>query len=203
MAAWRATANLDPRIAGRAPAVGLLIGGVGVVVNNMTADGDIRQGILPWTLVIAVACFAWCSLGVLSFHGPAATRPMVLGALWVALAFCGMAGFFLALGVGSLLGIDEDEIGVAVWPPLLGMMAGMLSITPATATLAAGMTRARVVPWWSRAAAWVAAPALPVLLIYGGLTEGRIETFGTAAIMGLFGAAWIVIGISISGRRNA
>ncbi|MGI8983707.1 MAG: hypothetical protein ACR2HM_04115 [Acidimicrobiales bacterium] len=198
---WRVGFDIEPRVAGFAPLIGILVGGVGVAINSALDDGDLRVGVFPWTLTFAMGCLGACSLGLLRVHGPSPTGALVVGAWWTTLAVWAIGGFFMAVAIGALIGLDEEDAGIAVMPPLLGMMFGVLSIAPAMATLAMGMSRARVLPRWSRFAAWAAAPAVPLLLLLG-ITEGAVETIGSSALMALFGAAWITMGISITRHRR-
>lgn len=133
-----------------------------------------------------MGCFAYCSLGVLSFHRRVPNISLTVGALWTALAFLGISAFFLALAIGGLLGIEEEEAGAAIIPPLLGVMFGVASMGPASLVLAVGVRRARLLPSTTRAAFWGLAFAFPALLIVGGLSEGTIETTMSGAVVGAF-----------------
>ena len=191
---WRTGLDINPKWAGLAPIASIAVGAVGVATN---ADGDIRVGLLPWTVFLAMVLLATCCLGVLSAHGPDTNGWLIVGGWWTTLALVGIGGFFLSIAVGSALGIDEEEVGLLVWPPLLGMAFGIISITPAMLMLAVGATRARVLPWFGKAALWVGAPVMPIAMIYGGLAEGTAETSGIGLLMALFMGTWIVLGISL------
>jgi hypothetical protein len=193
----RAGLGVDPRRAGFAPIVALVVGAIGLAMNVWNANGDMRVGVLPWAMTIAALCLAVCSLGVLNVHGPNPSRWIVVGAWWTTLALIGVAGFFLAVALGTLLGIDEEEAGLLTWPPLLGIMFGVLSMAPALLAHAVGVTGARVLRWFGRAAVWVAAPVLPLVLVFGGIAEGTAETVGMSSLMGLFAGAWIVLGLAL------
>jgi len=121
----------------------------------------------------------------------------VVGGWWTVLALVGIGGFFVSIALGSVLGIDEEEAGLLVWPPLLGMMFGIISIMPGMLALAVGATRAHVLPWFGTTALWVGAPVVPIAMIYGGLAEGTAETAGMSTLMALFVGAWITLGISL------
>jgi hypothetical protein len=200
---WRTGFDVNASLAGLAPLIALIVGAAGVVLNIRDANGDMRVGVLPWSMTIAVVCLAVCCLGVLSVHGPNPNWWIIVGAWWTTLALLGVAAFFLSIAFGSLLGIDEEEAGLLAWPPLLGMMFGILSMTPALLTLGVGVTRARVLPWFGTTAVWVAAPVLPVVLISGGLAEGTAETVGLSTLMALFVGAWIVLGIALLRTKTA
>ena len=194
---WRIGFGVDPRRAGVASFVGLAVGVVGVVVNGAVSDGDLRVGPLPWTMVGAMGCLAYCSLGVLSFHRRVPNISLTVGALWTALAFLGIGAFFLALAIGGLLGIEEEEAGAAIIPPLLGVMFGVASMGPASLVLAVGVRRARLLPSTTRAAFWGLAFAFPALLLVG-LSEGTIETVMSGAVVGAFAVLWLRIGWSVA-----
>jgi hypothetical protein len=168
-----------------------------VAINAAVDDGDLRVGLLPWALAFAMVCLAACCLGLLAVHGPSPARVLIVGAWWTALAILGVAGFFLAVAIGELIGVDEEDVGLAALPPLLGIMFGAVSMAPALAILAAGIGRARILPVWSRGAASVAAPILPLLLLLG-VTEAAVETIGSAALIAIFGSSWIRMGIGIT-----
>lgn len=145
-----------------------------------------------------MGCLAYCSLGVLSFHRRVPNISLTVGALWTALAFLGIGGFFLALAIGGLLGIEEEEAGPAIIPPLLGVMFGVASMGPASLVFAVGVRRARLLPSTTRAAFWGLAFAFPALLIVGGLSEGTIETIMSGAVVAAFAVLWLRIGWSIA-----
>jgi hypothetical protein len=114
---WRVGFHIERRIAGWAPLIGVLVGGVGVAINSAVDAGDLRVGLLPWALTFAMACLAAFCLGLLAVHGPSPRRLVVVGAWWTTLAILGMAGFFLAVAIGELIGVDEEYAGVATLPP--------------------------------------------------------------------------------------
>jgi hypothetical protein len=38
---------------------------------------------------------------------------------------------------------------------------------------------------------------LVVILIYGGLAEGSVETVGVSFLLGVFAISWVVVGVSV------
>jgi hypothetical protein len=196
-ASWHTGFNINPKVAGLTPIAAIIVGTVGVTTNVRNANGDIRDGLLPWAMCIAMVFLAACCLGVLSAHRSQTNRWVIVGGWWTALALVGIGGFFLSIAIGSVLGIDEEGAGLLVWPPLLGMTFGIISIMPGMLTLAVGATRAHVLPWFGKTALWVGAPVVPIAMIYGGLAEGTAETFGMSTLMALFTGAWIILGISL------
>jgi hypothetical protein len=199
---WRTGFDVNPKVVGWAPVLGLVVGAIGVAVNIREANGDMRVGILPWTMVLAIVCLAACCLGVLSFHGPTPGWWTIIGSWWATLALLGIASFFLAIALGTSLGIEEEEAGLLALPPLLGIMFGVATMTPALLTLAFGVTKERQLRWYGIVAVWVAAPVLPVMLVSGGIAEGTAETASLSTLMTLYVGAWIVLGISLI-RGNA
>ncbi len=197
MEVWRRVLGIDRR-AGWAPVVTIPVGVLGVVVNSVRDDGDLRVGILPWTLMITVVGLAVCCLGVLNAHRPTPNRWTTIGAWWTAAALLGIGGFFAAIGIGGILGIDEDEAGAAAIIPVLFMAFGMVSMAPALATLGVGVVKARRLAWWGRLAVWTAIPVLPLLLIYGGLVEGTAETVGSILLITAYGISWITLGLALA-----
>ena len=194
---WRTGFDINPKLAGLAPIAAIAIGTVGVASNVRDANGDIRDGLLPWAMFLAMVCLAVCCLGVLSAHGSHTNRWVIFGGWWTVLALVGIGGFLLSIAIGSVFAIDEEDAGLLVWPPLLGMMFGIISIMPAMLTLAVGATRAHVLPWFGTTALWVGAPVVPLAMVYGGLAEGTAETVGMSTLMGVFVGAWIVLGVAL------
>jgi hypothetical protein len=199
---WRTGFDVNPKVAGLAPIVAILVGAIGVATNVRDANGDMRDGFLPWAMFIAMVCLAACCLGVLSAHRSQTNRWVIAGGWWTVLALVGVGGFFLSIAIGSMLGIDEEDAGLLVWPPLLGMAFGIISMTPAMLTLAIGTTGARMLPWFGTAAIWVGAPVLPIAMVFGGLAEGTAETVGMSTLMAVFVGAWIILGIALISEDN-
>lgn len=193
---WRNGFGIDRR-AGAAPWLGIVVGAVGVALNSTVDDGDLRVGVFPWAMSLVVVCLALCCLGLLNGHAPTSNAWTVVGTWWTTAALLGIGGFFVAIGVGSLLGIDETEAGAVAIIPVVGMAFGLLSMTPALVTLAVGVGKAGKLSRWGRSSLWIAAPVLPLILVYGGAVEGTAETVGSAALLATFGAAWLVLGTSV------
>lgn len=149
-------------------------------------------------MVLVVAAFGACAFAALSLHGPDPSRWMVAGAWWSAAACAGIAVFFAGIAVGAVLGVEEEDLGAAVIPLVLLMAFGLLSMTPALVLLAVGLEKAKRVPWWARLAVWIGAPALPLLLVYGGLFEGTVETIGSAVLIAAFGIGWLLLGVGVA-----
>jgi hypothetical protein len=160
-------------------------------------DGDIRSGLFPWLMAASAVGLALLGLRLIAVHGPDVTRSVLIGGWWTTLAFLGIAGFFVAVAVGGLLGIDEDEAGALATLPVIAMAFGLVSMTPAVAVLAFGARRAGVVPRWGVWAMWTAAPLLVLLLVYGGLADGPAEAVGASVLLGVFAVSWVVIGLSV------
>ena len=194
MESVRTGLGANPSWAWTAPILALLLVGVAQATNP---SGDLRLGAFPWLVALAAAGLAYLSLSIVALHAPDSGRLVVIGGWWVALAFAGVTGFFVAVGVGEMFGIDPDSAGILSWIPLLSMAFGLLSMTPAMAILAVGAARAEVLPRWGVAAIWVEAPLLIILLIFGGLFDGTIETVGSSVLLGLAALGWIVIGLAV------
>lgn len=194
MVDWlRAGLSLDPRWTGLAPLAALVTGGLGVL---LTPSGDIREGLFPWGVALSMALVAGCAVGVVAAHQPEPRRSVLVGGWWSAMAYLAMAGFFIAIGIGGLLGVDEETENPLALFPIAAMTFGLLSSGPALGTLAYGVTRAHRLPSWGAAGAWCAVGAFPALLIFGGLVEGTAESVGSAVIMGAFVGGWITLGLS-------
>ena len=177
MGAWRIGFNVPAGWAAVAPVAALVFAGTGVALGS----GDIREGVFPWAMALAASSLAVCCLGVLAAHGHRARAWIVIGSWWTAAAMIGIAGFFVAIAIGGLAGIEEDEVGLLGWLPVISMAFGIISMTPALSVLGIGVTRAGLLPRWATLAVWVAAPALPLLLISGGLAEGTAKTSASSA----------------------
>lgn len=177
-----------------APVASSVLVGIGQATN---ADGDLRSGGFPWFMAVASVCLAFLCLRVIGVHERRPSRPVVIGGWWTALAFLGIAGFFVAIGVGALVGIDEESMGAVAWLPVLSMAFGLLSMAPAVALVAFGAGRAAVLPRWAVWALWLVAPLLVVLLVYGGLVEGAAETVGSSVILATYAAGWVLVGLGV------
>lgn len=191
---WRVGFGLNPRIVGLAPFAALVVGGLGIV---LTPSGDIREGLFPWGVASACVLLATTALGVLVVHPTPPARSMLVGAWWSALALCGIAGFFVAIGIGGLLGIDENTDNPLALLPVAAMAFGLLSMMPAMATLLISVRAANRIPQWARNASWLIVPVLPALLILGGLAEGTVETIGSLLLLASFAAGWVTLGLGV------
>ena len=191
---WTTGFGIGRGVSAAAPIVAIGMVALGIA---FIGDGDLRKGLFPWAMASAALLLAVCCHGILRVHAPDPSRWILIGSWWTMSAFAGIAVFLFSIGVGGVLGIEEESVGILVWPPFLAMIFGILSVTPAMLVLAVGTTRSRVVPRWGSAAVWIAAPALPAVMISGGLAEGTAETIGLASLLGLFVVAWIVIGRSL------
>lgn len=154
---------------------------------------------------MAAAAVGLALLGprLIAVHGPDVSRSVLIGGWWIALAFLGIAGFFVAVAVGALLGIDEDDAGVFALLPMLSMAFGLLSMTPAAAMAAVGTARAGVIAWWGVAALWTVTPLLVMLLVYGGFAEGTAEKVGASLFLAVFAISWVVVGASLKSANVA
>ncbi|MGI9621444.1 MAG: hypothetical protein ACR2PK_01305 [Acidimicrobiales bacterium] len=197
MGSWRSGYSMSRR-AGWAPAGAVVVGVIGLVFNIVRHDGDIRAGIFPWSMTVVVLAFAACALAVLHAHWPQPSRWVIVGAWWTAAALVSMGIAFASIGVGAIFDVDEEELGAAAIFLVLVMAFGLVSMTPALAVLAIGMEREKRLRWWGRLNAWIAAPVLPLLLIFGGLFEDTVETVGSAVLIGTFGAAWVALGLAVA-----
>lgn len=197
--AWRAGFHVGSLVAASAPLVAL---GLVAIAQATTESGDIRAGGFPWLFALAAVLFAFCCMGLLTAHSPNPGAWMLLGSWWTALAFLGIAGGFLAIGMGSVLEIDEESAGVSAFLPLIGLAFGIISMTPALVVTAIGAMKKEVLPKWGRAALWVEAPLLPLLLVFGGIVDDTAETVGSTVILGIMALTWVVIGLSIRAAES-
>lgn len=197
---WRAGFRVGSWVTATAPVVALALV---AIAQTTTESGDIREGVFPWLFALAAVLFAVCSMGLLAAHYPAPGGWMLLGSCWTALAFLGIAAGFLAIALGSVLAIDEESAGVFASLPLIGLAFGIISMTPALVVTALGAAKKEVLPRWGRAALWVEAPLLPLLLVYGGTVDDTAETLGSTVILGIMAVAWVVIGLSIRAAESA
>lgn len=181
-----------------------LMGGMWVFI----VAGDWRTSPAPWLMAAVPTSLVATCLGLVRVHG---RRSVTFGGLWTASALLGIAGFFLAVGIGGLTGLQdlpEGELGLLAWLPIIGFGFGFFSMTPALVITAIGAGRAGILPRWGTWALWFVAPLLVVTFIVGG--EGPEVIAGAAAPVGmiLLAVGWIVIGRSLrrlptSRRRGA
>lgn len=179
---------------GLAPLIACVVATVGIVT---TPSGDIREGLFPWGTATAFGLLAMTALAVLANHPTPTSRTLIVGAWWTALALAGIAAFFAAVGIGGLLGIDEETDNPAALIPIAAMTFGLLSTMPATATLAVGVQREGRFPRWSLVGLWSIVPVLPGVLILGGLTEGTVETVGSLLLFAAFAIGWAMLGMGL------
>ena len=170
--------------------------GAGVAVAD-GIDSDIRAGLFPWGIALAASCLVLCSFGVINVHHRHRSWWVIAGGWWTAAAMAGFAFFWASVGFGSVLGLEEDQLGLLAWVPFLSVVFAILSITPAMVVLGVGATSAHVLPWWGTSAIWIAAPVVPLIASSGGLFEGTAENVGFIGLMTLFGIAWVVVGASL------
>lgn len=167
---------------------------LGVAAAALWLGGDIRVGILPFAAAAGVVLLAVCAQGLLLAH-PDASRGFRIAIWWTTLAVAGPAGFFLAVGIGTLLGIDEN--GVSGWlaiPPMAAMAFGIVTTPVAMSLLAVGVHRAGVMPRRATVAVAVAGLAPPAMMVLGGLTEGMWENVAAVVTISLYVGCWVVIG---------
>lgn len=188
---WRTGFGMPGRVAAALPPVGLAVAAVAVATSD---DGDIRAGIFPMAMAFAVATLIAPIAGSLSSRSGRTSVWTRAGAAWSAAALASLSAGFLAVAMGAIFGIDEDAVGPMAWIVVAALAFGLLSTTPAMTLLAFGVSRDRLLPRFGRLALWVGAPVLPVLLIFGGLAEGTLETVGSTLLLAIFGLAWIVVG---------
>ena len=142
-AEWRSGLRVASGAAAVAPFTALAVIAIAQVT---TPSGDIREGAFPWLFALDALLFALCCMGLLAVHSPNPGRWLVIGTWWTALAFLGVAGGFLAIAVGSVLGIDEEAAGPFTLLPLIGLAFGVISMTPALIAAAIGASKRRVLP---------------------------------------------------------
>ena len=199
---WQEGLGMPARVAAWLPPIGVLAASFAMSTSD---DGDIRAGIFPFAMAFAVASFLAPVAAVRGLGRERASVWLRSGAAWTALALASVAAGFSAIAVGALLGIEEDAIGLLAWVVVAAVAFGILSITPATALLAVGVSRDRLLPRFGRVALWTAAPLLPLVMIVGGLAEGTAETVGSVTLLLSFGAAWVAVGaaVAVADRRPA
>lgn len=192
--AWVLRRGVAPslRFARAAPWLATL--SLGIAFGLGWFGADIRAGIFPFAISATVVLLAVCCQGLLLAH-PHATAGLRAAIWWSTVALAGPAGFFLPVGVGTLLGIDEN--GVSGWValgPMAAMAFGLMTMPIALTLLAVGVRRAGVLPTRAAVAALVAGPLPPLLLVVGGLAEGAAESVGTIVLVALFVGCWLVVG---------
>ena len=183
-------AKLDIKAVGYAPVAGfvLMVGAVLV----MLSVADWRLSFAPWLLGSSVVCLALCCVGVLKVHLPDPRRSIKWGVVLTILSLLALASFPFAVGMGGVLGIEEEEAGVLALLPLLASGFGLVGMTPGLAMAAFGAGADGTIPKWGVWALWVASPLLPLTAVVGGIAE-------PAAAVGfiLLPLVWVVIGASL------
>jgi F0F1-type ATP synthase assembly protein I len=190
---WRTGFDINLEVASWLPVVSL-VAGVVAIFSGLGEDTDIRLSLFPWFMAIAILGLVGCCLGVLRVHR-GDSRLVTFGGWWTVLALLGLFGFVAALAVGAVIGITDEVAGWLAWPPMLGAAFGAATIAPAIAVLAWGTLRASVLPIYGSAAAFAAAPMVPL----GAFLGGNVFEQGFFVALVVFAAAWIVIGFSLRG----
>ena len=182
--------RLNTRLAGYAPTLGLVLTVLAILV--MVSAADWRLSIAPWLLGTAILCLSVCCVGLLKVHLPDPRRSVLIGISLTVLSLLGLASFPLAVGVGGVLGIEEDSAGVLALLPLIASGFALVAIAPGLATTAFGVSASGLVPRWGVWALWMEAPLLPLTVIAGGFAE-------PALVVGfiLIPLGWVVIGASL------
>lgn len=186
----RLVSGISPRVAGFAPFLGLVL--MAFAIPLMMSVADWRLSAAPWLLGFAVLSLAVCCLGVLNVHRPDPKRSVLFGTVLAALSFGGLAVFPFAVGIGGLLGIEEDAAGILAYLPLIAAGFGFAAMTPALVTAAVGVGASGVLPRWGVWALWIEAPLLLLTTIGGGQAE-PVLVIGFALIP----VGWAVIGASL------
>jgi hypothetical protein len=183
-------ADLNPRVAGFAPAIGLVLMVWAVFVMMSVADW--RLSAAPWLLGVAILCLTVCCAGLLSVRQPDPRRSVLVGVGLTVLSLLGLASFPFAVGIGGVLGIDEDAPGILALIPLAASGFAIVATAPALATTAVGVGASGLIPRWGVWALWLEAPLLPLTVIAGGFAE-------PALVVGfiLIPLGWVVIGASL------
>jgi hypothetical protein len=193
---WRTGFDINPRVAGLAPLIALVVGAIGIVLFNTDPHGDSVAGPVFMAIATVSVCFAICCVGVLSLHRPKPKRWTVVGAWWATLALVMIAAAALMLVVSVLADIEwwHRYPPIEVLAPIFFLAS---SVIPALLTLAIGVTRARILPWFGIAAVWFAF-VLPIGFLSSlALLEGTGLTVSLNTVVALFLGAWAVLGIAL------
>lgn len=191
----RLVPRVNIQLAGYAPFVGLVL--MVWAIPVMMSVADWRLSVAPWLLGSVLVCLAVCCLGLLSVHLPDPRRSVLIGAGVGSLSFLALAVFPFAVGVGGLLGIDEDTAGILAYLPLIAAGFGFAAMTPALIGAAVGVRASGVLPRWGIWALWVEAPLLLLTTIGGGQAE-PVLVVGFALIP----LGWAVIGAALLTARR-
>lgn len=182
-----------------APTAALVVGILGVATNQ---GGDIRSGLFSLAMAVAFTLLATCAQGVLRIH-ERPPRMVTIGGWWTTLALLGAAGFFAAVAVGAMLGLDEETLGGFAILPVASMAFGIVTLPIATTIFALAVRRSGQLPARASTPLLVAGWVPPVLMIFGGLTEGTAESLGSAALAATFFGVWVVTGSAVRPRTRA
>lgn len=149
--------------AGPVAPVGALVAGIVGFTTNQ--GGDIRTGMFPLAMAVGFTLLATCAQAVLRVHDRP-RRMLTIGGWWTTLALLGPAGFFAAVAVGAMLGLDEETLGGFAILPGASMGFGIITLPIAATILAVAVRRSGQLP--ARAsmsllvAGWVRAVRLTV-----------------------------------------
>ena len=186
--------EVSQRVGGYAPTLGFALAAVAIPV--MMSVDDWRLSIAPWLLAATLTSFAVCCVGLLSVHQPNPKLSIRVGVVLTVLSLLSLASFPLAVGMGGLLGIEEESAGVLASIPLMASAFGFVAMTPGLALTAYGAGAAGVLPKWGVWTLWVEAPLLPLTAIVGGMAEPAVP-IGFA----LIGVGWVLIGAALLKAR--
>ncbi|MGI9584847.1 MAG: hypothetical protein ACR2N7_04590 [Acidimicrobiia bacterium] len=182
---------MSQRVGGYAPMVGFALAVVAIPV--MIAVDDWRLSIAPWLLAATLMSFAVCCVGLLTIHQPNPKTWIKVGVVLTVMSLLSLASFPLAVGMGGLLGIEEESAGVLAVFPLMASAFGFIAMTPGLALTAFGAGVAGVLPKWGVWILWVEAPLLPLTAFIGGNVAEPAVPIGFA----LIGIGWVVIGAAL------
>lgn len=152
---------------------------------------------VPWFFGAIPVCLALTCLGLVGIHED---RWVTVGGVWTALALLGLSGFFFAVGIGGLTGLQdlpEDELGLLAWLPIVSFGFGFLSLTPALVVTAVSTGKAALLPRWGVWALWFMAPLLVVIFIIGGTTPAPVDELAAPVGLALIMLGWVVVGQSL------
>lgn len=193
--------GVSARVAAYAPILAVILVVPALVV--FTSPGDWRASVVPWFFAAIPACLALTCLGLVGLHE---NRWVTLGGVWTALALLGLGGFFLAVGIGGLTGLQdlpEDELGLLAWLPVMSFGFGFVSLTPALAITAATTQRAGLLPRWGVWALWFIAPLLVVVFVVGGMGPAPVDELAAPVGLTAIMVGWTVVGQSLLRARTA
>lgn len=190
---------VSPVTAAVAPLLGAALAVPALVI--FASPGDWRRSAAPWFFAAVPACLAVTCVGIAQLHR---RRWVTIGALWTALALTGLGGFFLAVGIGGLTGLQdlpEEQLGLLAWLPVLGFGFGFFSLTPALVVTAVSTGRAGLLPRWAVWSLWLLAPLLPITFAIGGNGPESIREYAPLIGLVVILVGWVVVGQAV--RRGA